>query len=146
MTPTPPHRHPIRVYYEDTDAGGVMYHAAHVRFFERARSEWLRAAGLSQRELATQVLFAVKQLTVTYHRPALLDDWLCVESAVAAAGNSRLDFHQRLLRPAAGAVLPEELATAQVQIVCVSPPPFRPIPIPPPLRPHLASPPSSRNS
>ena len=71
-------RWPQRVYYEDTDTGGVVYYANYLKFFERARSEWLRSAGIAQQVLTEQerVMFVVKNATIDYHLPAKLDDQL----------------------------------------------------------------------
>lgn len=128
-----PSRHTLRVYYEDTDAGGVVYHAAYVCFFERARTEWLRQHGHTHAAIAELgVLFAVKSLAVQYRQSALLDDELTVETTARAAGRSRVLFQQQLRRGE------EMLAEAEVEVVCVSPAPFRPIPLPPPLKALLA--------
>ena len=129
------HRHCLRVYYEDTDAGGVVYHATYVCFFERARTEWLRENGFTHETVAKQhdVVFAVRSLHVAYEKPARLDDWLAVETRAAVAGRSRVCFEQRLLR---GDAL---LATATVEVVCVSGTPFRAVAIPPALRALLTS-------
>ena len=76
---------PVRVYYEDTDAGGVVYHTNYLKFFERARTEWLRSLGYSQASLASTegVLFTVVSLGTEYHRPARLDDQLLVRSTAS---------------------------------------------------------------
>lgn len=128
------HRHCLRVYYEDTDAGGVVYHATYVCFFERARTEWLRAHGFTHEQAAQQhgVVFAVKSLNVRYQKPARLDDWLTVETRAAVAGRSRVRFEQQLL---CEEVL---LATATVEVVCVSGTPFRAVAIPPALQALIA--------
>ena len=102
MTPNT-FRFPVRVYWEDTDAGGIVYHASHIRFFERGRTEFLRALGFSQsltadRAAADALLFTVRRLTVDYLRPALLDDLLTVETTLSAGRGPRLEIAQRLLR------------------------------------------------
>ncbi len=107
-----------RVYWEDTDAGGVVYYANYLRFLERSRSEWLRARGLSQRALAIDpgIVFAVTALQVRYRAPARLDDLLVVSCEPAAPGAARLEFRQRIWRePAAEQVLLE----ATVEVACL---------------------------
>lgn len=107
---------PVRVYYEDTDAGGVVYHTGYIRFFERARTEWLRALGYSQKSLAEEVgvLFTVVDLTVRYLKPARLDDLLQVEALPQPAGGASIAFTQQVTN--AGGEL---LAEGQVRVACV---------------------------
>jgi acyl-CoA thioester hydrolase len=106
---------PVRVYYEDTDAGGVVYHTGYIRYFERARTEWLRALGYSQKQLAEEegVLFTVVDLTIQYRKPARLDDLLEVRTR-ARVGGASVDFSQEVVA-ADGAVL----AAGQVRVACV---------------------------
>lgn len=95
------HSTPVRVYYEDTDAGGIVYHASHVRFFERGRTEFLRALGLAQVDLASEgpgLLFAVRRMEIDYLRAARLDDLLTVTTSVCSIGGARLTMRQRLTR------------------------------------------------
>jgi len=115
-------RWPIRVYYEDTDAGGVVYHTGYIRYFERARTEWLRSLGYSQQRLVQEegVLFTVVDLAIHYLRPARLDDLLEVVTRAEVAGASVL-FHQAA-RNAGG----ELLAEGQVRVACVDAQTFRP--------------------
>ena len=122
--------HLVRIYYEDTDAGGVVYHAAYPRFFERARTEWLRELGFEQRRLATdsRLLFAVRRLQLDFKRPAHLDDHLRIDTAIEAMGRTSVDFEQHLWRED---VL---IATQKTGVVCVGGDSFRPSPIPEPLR------------
>jgi acyl-CoA thioester hydrolase len=89
-------RLPVRVYYEDTDAGGVVYHTGYIRYFERARTEWLRALGYSQKQLAEEagVLFTVVELTVRFLKPARLDDMLEVLARVGERRGASLAFVQ----------------------------------------------------
>lgn len=90
---------PIRVYYEDTDAGGVVYHARYLHFFERARTEFLRQAGFSQQELFQQNLaFVVKRMDIDYKVPARLDDLLVVETTIAELKGAKMVFQQRLFK------------------------------------------------
>ncbi len=94
------HRFALRVYYEDTDAGGIVYHASYLRFAERARTEFLRSLGLSHGELkeATGGVFAVRRCTVSFIRPAVLDDPLSVETRVRSSSGARLVLHQLITR------------------------------------------------
>lgn len=92
-------RFPVRVYYEDTDAGGVVYHARYLHFFERARTEFLRAAGFSQQQLLAQNLaFVVKKMTLDYKLPARLDDLLVVESKICELKGAKIVFLQQLYK------------------------------------------------
>ena len=90
---------PIRVYWEDTDAGGIVFYANYLKFFERARTEWLRSLGIGQRELreTTGGIFVVGETHVRYHRPARLDDELLVTARVQAAGRASLIIAQQAL-------------------------------------------------
>jgi tol-pal system-associated acyl-CoA thioesterase len=95
-----PFRIPVRVYYQDTDAGGVVFHAQYLAFMERARTELLNAAGLDLARMAEEqrVLFLVYELKVRFHRPARLNDMVCVSAEVATMGRASLVFHQRVER------------------------------------------------
>lgn len=117
---------PIRVYYESTDAGGVVYHAEYLKFYERARTEWLRSLGFEQTELRTQqgVIFVVHHMQIKYVQPARLNDLLKVESRLVQLGRSRFVFEQALLRAE------ELLNQATVEVVCVSDGAFRPSALP----------------
>lgn len=88
---------PVRVYYEDTDAGGVVYYANYLKYFERCRTEWLRALGVDQSELARNqgLRFVVAEIAAKYLAPARLDDELSVEARVVRLGRCSLDFAQR---------------------------------------------------
>jgi acyl-CoA thioester hydrolase len=121
-----PFRHATRVYWEDTDAGGIVYYANYLKFFERARTEWLRHLGIDQRMLRERegAVFVVSQAAVRYLRPALLDDVLSVTVAVRDAARASLSLHQRALRGA------ELLAEGDVRIACVDAPTLRPRRIP----------------
>jgi acyl-CoA thioester hydrolase len=90
----------VRVYYQDTDAGGVVFHAQYLAFMERARSELLNAARIDLARFTEKhgVLFLVHHISVTYHRPALLNDMLSVSAEVAKMGRASLVFHQRVER------------------------------------------------
>jgi acyl-CoA thioester hydrolase len=127
---------PVRVYYEDTDAMGVVYHANYLKFFERARTEWLRARGFQQSRLAadTGALFTVRRLIVEFLSPARYDDLL--EARVALTGHRRvgLTLAQSLHRH--GVAI--EIARATVEIVCVDAATMRPRRIPDPLLAELS--------
>ena len=89
--------HPIRVYWEDTDAGGIVFYANYLKFFERARTEWLRALGVGQHALreSTGGMFVVSETAVKYHRPAKLDDQLRVTATLAEGGRASLVIAQQ---------------------------------------------------
>ena len=90
---------PVRVYYEDTDAGGVVYHCNYIKFMERARTEFLRSFGYSQQVLHTQQrLFVVADCSVKFRRPARLDDLLQVTAELETVGKVRLVFKQQIIR------------------------------------------------
>lgn len=87
---------PVRVYWEDTDAGGIVFYANYLKFFERARTEWLRALGVEQQALreATGGVFVVSETRLRYHRPSRLDDLLSVTAALVEAGRASLTIAQ----------------------------------------------------
>ncbi len=89
--------HPIRVYWEDTDAGGIVFYANYLKFFERARTEWLRNLGVGQHALREETggMFVVSETTVKYHRPAKLDDQLRVTATLAEDGRASLVIAQQ---------------------------------------------------
>lgn len=117
---------PLRVYYEDTDAGGIVFYANYLKFFERARTEWLRACGIDQRKLSESdgVLFVVKRTAVEYSAPARLDDVLHVVSRIDRLGRASVDFHQEAWRDG---VL---LASGEIRVASVSLASIRPVGIP----------------
>jgi acyl-CoA thioester hydrolase len=121
-----PFRWPVRVYYEDTDSACVVYYANYLRFLERARTEWLRALGFEQTALAARdkVVFVVRALSIDYLRPSLFNDRLQVTVELVKVGASQIVLAQRVLRD------DEELAAAQVRLVCVDADTFRPARIP----------------
>ncbi|MBM3539156.1 MAG: tol-pal system-associated acyl-CoA thioesterase [Alphaproteobacteria bacterium] len=96
----PDHVFPLRVYYEDTDAAGIVYYANYLKFAERARTEWLRAKGIGQRELSEDegVAFAVRRVSVEYLMPARLDDALEVRTRIVAVRGASLDGEQEIAR------------------------------------------------
>ena len=120
------HRHEIRVYYEDTDAGGVMYHAAYLAFAERARTEALRAAGAPHAALIEEhgMFFVVRRVKIDYLRPARLDSLVVVETGTLALGGASVTLRQRFLE----AETP--LAEAEVVLVCIRADTLQPARIP----------------
>jgi acyl-CoA thioester hydrolase len=110
---------PVRVYWEDTDGGAIVYYANYLRFLERSRSEWLRSYGHSQERLAREpgILFTVVSLQVDYRRPARLDDELAITCEPHPAGGASLRFAQRIYRAGGAAGIP--LLEAQVRVACV---------------------------
>jgi acyl-CoA thioester hydrolase len=98
---------PIRVYWEDTDAGGIVFYANYLKFFERARTEWLRSLGLEQGDLRERTgrMFVVGETSVRYHRAARLDDELLVTARVQQTGRASLIIAQQALLKASGALL-----------------------------------------
>ena len=126
MTPHPVFAWPVRVYWEDTDAGGIVFYANYLKFFERARTEWLRALGFGQQRLRndTGAIFVVADTSVRYLEPARLDDLLDVSVRIAEAGRVSLTLLQQARRD--GALLAE----GTVRIGCVDAGTFRPRRIP----------------
>lgn len=127
-----PYAWPVRVYYEDTDSGGVVYYANYLKFMERARTEWLRAHGFEQTDLARNhgMIFVVRDVQITYLRPALFDDLLRVTVAVHGTGRSWIGFTQTVEHAPEQRKAVEVLARAQVKIVCVKQSSFKPVEIP----------------
>jgi acyl-CoA thioester hydrolase len=126
---------PVRVYWEDTDAGGVVYHANYVCFFERARSEWLRESGLSQGSLKDQqdLVFAVRAMKIDFLKPARLDDLLEVTIERIELRPASLVFQQRIVRAADGLLL----GRAEVRCACLSAGEFQPRALPPAIAEQL---------
>jgi acyl-CoA thioester hydrolase len=108
------HFYRLRVYFEDTDAGGVVYHANYLRFAERARTEALRAMGLPHSEMMLQhgMIFVVRHAELDYQRPARLDDWLTIETTTVSVGGASVRLRQRVKR--------EEETLAVVELTLVS--------------------------
>lgn len=114
---------PVRVYYEDTDAGGVVYYVNYLKFMERARTERLRALGFNQQELAQlNTLFVVHSAQARYHAPARLDDELQVTANVSQLKRARLEFTQQVSRVSDGQLLCE----GQFIIACIAADSFKP--------------------
>lgn len=117
---------PIRVYYEDTDSGGVVYHSNYLNFMERARTEWLRSLGFEQDELITNhhCIFAVHSMQLNFRRPAKFNDSLLVRSHLLKAVGAKMEFEQKIVRD------DELLCEAVVKIACLNSNRFRPMSIP----------------
>ena len=130
------HRFETRVYYEDTDAAGIVYYANYLKFAERARTEILRGAGIGQRARteAEGVAFAVRSVHVEYLKPARLDDALVVETTTAALGGASIDARQVVRRSPDG----DTLAEIDVRLACIRLADGRPARIPVPVRDALA--------
>lgn len=124
-----PHKWPLRVYYEDTDAGGVVYHSNYLNFMERARSEWLRELGFEQTYLKDDlhIIFVVHSMTIAFKRPARFNDLLEVTSEVEKLGHGSLVFCQKIT------VNNQLLVQAQVKLACVNALTFKPSVIPKPV-------------
>jgi acyl-CoA thioester hydrolase len=120
----------IRVYYEDTDAGGVVYYANYLKFFERARTEWLRNLGVNQSELAEsrQCIFVIKKVDIHYRKPAALDDLLRIRSHITRLGRASITFVQTAWRGE------ELLCESAIEVCCVNTSSLRPNALPPDLR------------
>ena len=123
---------PIRVYYEDTDAGGVVYHANYLKFMERARTEWLRSMEFEQTDLLHHygIVFVVRDIQVEFLKPAYFNDHLRVTVDLDHVRRSVVSVHQSIERDT-------PLCHARVRIVCVSGEAFRPVAIPQPIKLQL---------
>ena len=121
---------PVRVYFENTDAGGVVYHAEYVKFLERARTEWLRHLGFDHQALARRhhALFVVSALAVEFLKPARLDDTVAVSVKLESLGKVRCVFQQEIRRE------DEVLVKAKVTVASLHAETFKPLEIPEPLR------------
>ena len=117
---------PLRVYFEDTDAGGVVYHAQYIKFLERARTEWLRYLGFTNSELERKykMLFIVSEIAVEFVKPARLDDAVNISVGIENLGRVRVMFHQEIRRGE------DILVKARVAVACVAAETFKPIEIP----------------
>ncbi len=117
---------PVRVYYEDTDAGGVVYYANYLKFLERARTEWLRSLGFDQTSLSRDHnrIFVVRALAIEFLRPALFDDWLEAGVEIIDVRGSLIEIAQTIRRGAF------TLVTAEVKVACVNTQSFKPVRIP----------------
>ena len=111
---SPIFRLPIRIYWEDTDAGGIVFYANYLKFFERSRTEWLRAAGVGQQQLRelTGGMFVVSDAQLRYHRPARLDDELIVTAQLQETGRASLTIGQQAL------LKPEQMTDSRPVLLC----------------------------
>lgn len=121
---------PVRVYFENTDAGGVVYHAEYLKFLERARTEWLRHLGFDHQVLARnhKTVFVVSSLTADFVKAARLDDTLAVSVQLESLGKVRCVFTQEIRRE------DEVLVRAKVTVACLTVDSFKPVEIPEPLK------------
>ncbi len=134
----------VRVYYEDTDSGGVVYYANYLKFMERARTEWLRNLGLEQDVLSTEygIVFAVRSVSIDYLRPARFNDLLHVSARLDGHRAAELRFAQTVTRPRGAGEAPgsgEILCRGAAQVACVDAGSFRPRRIPAKLLAEIAS-------
>ena len=111
---SPIFRYPVRIYWEDTDAGGIVFYANYLKFFERSRTEWLRAAGVGQQQLRelTGGMFVVSDAQLRYHRPARLDDELIVTAQLQETGRASLTIGQQAL------LKPEQMTDSRPVLLC----------------------------
>lgn len=121
---------PIRVYYEDTDSGGVVYHSNYLNFMERARTEWLRQLGFEQTYLkdTLNIIFVVHSMQITFKKSAKFNDMLTIISELHKAGHSSFEFLQKIT------VNQQTLVEAQVKLACVNALTFKPVGIPKPIK------------
>lgn len=117
---------PIRVYYEDTDAGGVVFYANYLKFCERARTEWLRKLGFDQSKLDSELglIFVVSETSLTYKKPAKLDDILSIHTEVESMGKASIVFSQDIYRGN------ELLVKSKITVCCIKRDGFKPSAIP----------------
>ena len=117
---------PVRVYYQDTDAAGVVFHANYLDFMERSRVEWLRIQGFEPQELARRfrIMFIVRHLDIAYMKPAVLDDVVTVTAAVQKLGRAQVTLVQEVMRGT------EALVRASVNLACVATGSLKPMPVP----------------
>ena len=126
---------PIRIYFEDTDSGGVVYHSNYLKFMERARTEWLRALGIDQRLLKqdSHIMFVVHRIDIQFKLPARFNDDLIVKSELKDIGSSKIEFRQMIYRN------DEMLIDASVDIACIDSEKFKPVRIPPTIKQTMES-------
>ena len=130
---TTPFTHPVRIYWEDTDAGGIVFYANYLKFMERARTEWLRSLGVEQQSLRDEVggMFVVSEANIKYLQPARLDDELIVTAELQAAGRASMAILQQvLLKPKQPTDTPVLLCEGTIRIGWVDAASMRPARIP----------------
>ena len=120
---------PVRVYFEDTDSGGIVYYANYLKFMERARTEWLRHLGFQQDNLLLDdgIMFIVRSAALDYHRPARFNDWLEVQSHISETRRVSLVFEQTVINPQTPT---QPLCHGRIRVACVSASTLKPHPIP----------------
>jgi acyl-CoA thioester hydrolase len=125
---------PVRVYYEDTDAGGVVYHSNYLNFMERARTEWLRYLGFEHNYLREQfnLVFVVHSMQITFKSPAKLNDLLTISSEIVKMGRGSFEFFQKIT--VNQQTQEQTLVEAQVKLACVDTLTFKPVGIPEQIR------------
>lgn len=124
---------PVRIYYEDTDNGGVVYYANYLKYMERARTEWLRSLGIEQDVLSHDqgVIFAVRSINVEYKKPARFNDMLQVSAELVERGGASLTFQQDIVSEVSNANSAEELlCSGKIRIACLDSEKMHPCPIP----------------
>ena len=126
---------PVRIYFEDTDSGGVVYHSNYLKFMERARTEWLRSLGIDQRHLKNteHMIFVVHRIDIQYKLPARFNDDLIVKSELKNIGSSKIEFRQMIYRN------DEMLIDASVDIACIDSEKIKPVRIPPTIKQTMES-------
>ena len=126
---------PIRIYFEYTDSGGVVYHSNYLKFMERARTEWLSALGIDQRHLKqdNHIMFVVHRIDIQYKLPARFNDNLIVKSELKDIGSSKIEFRQMIYREN------EMLIDASVDVACIDSEKFKPVRIPPTIKQAMES-------
>jgi acyl-CoA thioester hydrolase len=126
---------PIRIYFEDTDSGGIVYHSNYLKFMERARTEWLSALGIDQRHLKQDkhIIFVVHRIDIQYKLPARFNDNLIVKSELKDIGSSKIEFRQMIYREN------EMLIDASVDVACIDSEKFKPVRIPPTIKQAMES-------
>ena len=131
---------PVRIYYEDTDAGGLVYHANYLRFMDRARSEWLRSLGYEQDAMMQEqeLLFAVRSAALEYKKPARFNDLLHVSVSITRLGNASLSFFHTIVCQNSKRK-GDMLATGSIELVMLDAMTFRPKPIPRQLKQDMKS-------
>ncbi|TNF54841.1 MAG: tol-pal system-associated acyl-CoA thioesterase [Burkholderiales bacterium] len=136
---TTPFRWPVRVYWEDTDAGGIVFYANYLKFFERARTEWLRHLGVGQQRLRDEVggMFVVTDTALRYHRPARLDDLLVVTAAITESGRASITIAQTASLQGPAGQPDTLLCEGSIRIGWVSATELRPQRLPPAIRQAL---------
>ena len=129
---------PVRVYYEDTDSGGIVYYANYLKFLERARTEWLRSLGIQQDRLLReqQLAFIVRSVSLQYRAPARFNDLLEVHSGIVRKRRASVVFKQQVILPACDSA---PLCIGTVEVACVNATSFKPRPLPAELMAEIES-------